>query len=159
MIIYLLASMTSTLHWTYRPAPDRRRPPGPGAQRSSLLPGGVAVRLRPGEELRQYPAECGLVGRRQAIAEQRRYKLQVRFNGSQQGGPPIVDTAFAEQHAIPQLFLTRPHARQVGEVHQDVEPLQRQLVLAQHLIGKLLDDLPVRSEKGLPKGGLVIQLR
>ena len=130
-----------------------------------------------------------MVGRRQAIAEQRRYKLQVRFNGSQQGGPPIVGdrdlhtapvvvgraardqarllhpdeqpahTAFAEQHAIPQLFLMRPHARQVGEVHQDVEPLQRQLVLAQHLIGKLLDDLPVRSEKGLPKGGLVIQLR
>jgi thioredoxin reductase len=130
-----------------------------------------------------------LVGRRQAIAEQRRYKRQVRFNGSQQGGPPIVGdhnlntapvvvgcaardqarllhpdkqpahTAFAEQHAIPQLFLTRPHARQVGEVDEDVEPLQRQLVLTQHLIGKLLDDVPVRSEKGLPKGGLVIQLR
>jgi hypothetical protein len=32
-------------------------------------------------------------------------------------------------------------------------------VLAQHLIGKLLDDLPVRSEKGLPQGGLVIQPR
>ena len=129
-----------------------------------------------------------MVGHRQAIAEQRRYKLQVRFNGSQQGGPPTVGdrdlnaapvvvgcaardqarllhpdeqaahTAFAEQHAIAQLFLMRPHARQVGEVHQDVEPLQRQLVLAQHLIGELLDDLPVRSEKGLPKGGLLIQL-
>jgi hypothetical protein len=32
-------------------------------------------------------------------------------------------------------------------------------VLTQHLIGKLLDDLAVRSEKGLPKGGLLIQLR
>src|SRR6476620_10025152 len=51
----------------------------------------------------------------------------------------------------------RPHARQVGEVHEDVEPLQRQLVLAQHLFGKLLDDLPVRGEKGLPEAGLVIQ--
>jgi hypothetical protein len=32
-------------------------------------------------------------------------------------------------------------------------------VLAQHLIGKLLDDLPVCSEKGLPKGSLAIQPR
>jgi hypothetical protein len=85
-----------------------------------------------------------LVGRRQAVAEQRRHQPQVRFNGSQQGGPPGVGdrdldaapvvvgraarnqarllhpgkqpahTAFAEQHTIPQLFLTRPHARQVG---------------------------------------------
>jgi hypothetical protein len=31
-------------------------------------------------------------------------------------------------------------------------------MLAQHLIGKLLDDLPVRSEKRLPKGRLAIQL-
>jgi hypothetical protein len=32
-------------------------------------------------------------------------------------------------------------------------------VLAQHLFGKLLDDLPVRGEKGLPEAGLVIQPR
>jgi hypothetical protein len=32
-------------------------------------------------------------------------------------------------------------------------------VLAQHLIGKLLDDPPVRSEKRLPEGSLAIQLR
>ena len=62
----------------------------PSAKHSSLLLGGVAVRLRLGEELGQYPAECGAIGRRQAIAEQRRDQLQVRFNGSQQGGPPIV---------------------------------------------------------------------
>src|SRR6266567_3813667 len=136
MIIYLLASMTSTLHWTYRPAPDRRRPPGPGAQRSSLLPGGVAVRLRPGEELRQYPAECGLVGRRQAIAEQRRYKLQVRFNGSQQGGPPIVGDR--DLNTAPVV---------VGRAARDQARLLHP------------DDLPAHSEKGLPKGGLVIQLR
>ena len=48
-----------------------------------------------------------------------------------------------------------PHARQVGQVHEDVEPLQRRLVLAQHLIRELLDDLPVRSEIGLPEGGLI----
>src|SRR5580698_532209 len=105
--------------------------------RGSLLPRGATAWLRrPGEELGQYPAECGLVGRRQALAEQRRHQLQVRFDGSQQGSPPIVGdrdlntapvvvgcaardqtrllhpgeqsahTAFAEQHAIPQLFLT-----------------------------------------------------
>src|SRR5260370_22232013 len=58
-------------------------------RRSSFLPGGVTVRLRPGQELGQDPAECGLVGRRQAIAEQCPDKLQVRVNGSQQGGPPL----------------------------------------------------------------------
>jgi hypothetical protein len=44
-------------------------------------------------------------------------------------------------------------------VHEYVEPLERQLVLAQHLIGKLLNDLPVRGEKRLPEAGLVIQPR
>jgi len=104
----------------------------------------------------------------------------MRIKGTQQGRPPVVShrdlnttpvvvgctprnqarllhpdeqpahTAFAEQHAIPQLFLTRPHAGLVSHVCEDIEPLKRQLVLAQHLIRKLLDDLPVHGEKGLP---------
>jgi hypothetical protein len=42
-------------------------------------------------------------------------------------------------------------------VHENVEPFQRQLVLGQHLVSKLLDDLPVHCEKGLPEGGFLIQ--
>ena len=44
-----------------------------------------------------------MVGRRQAVAEQRRYKLQVRFNGSQQGGPPVVGDR-ADVYSLPNAY-------------------------------------------------------
>src|ERR1700730_2157945 len=87
--------------------------------RSSLLQGGATVRLRPGKELGQYPAECGLVGRRQAIAEQRRYKLQVRFNGSQQGDPPIVGDRNLQATPVIVGRATRDQARLL---HPDEQP-------------------------------------
>jgi hypothetical protein len=142
-----------------------------------------------GQEFRQYLAERRAVGRSQARGEQGRYQLQVRVNGSKQrslagvrhrylqaaqvvaGRPTGNDSgllhpheqpahaAFAEQYPVPQLFLPRAHAGQVGEVHEDVEPFQRELVFGQHLVSKLPDDLPVDSEEGLPELGLLMQPR
>jgi hypothetical protein len=155
----------------------------------SHRPEGLALRSRFGEKLRQCLAERRAVGVSKASGEQGRYQLQVRVNSSKQSGVAGIShrylhaatvvasrhagddsgllhpreqpahAALAEQHPVPQLFLPCAHAWQVGEVHEDVEPLQREMVLRQHLISKLADDLPVDSEKGLPKMGLLMQPR
>jgi DNA-binding transcriptional LysR family regulator len=141
-----------------------------------VLPG-IVVRLRRGQELGQDPGQGGAVGRGQAVREQGGHQPQVRLHGREQGGlavagdrdldaAPVVvgraagdqarllhphqhpaDAAFAEQEAVPEVLLPRPQARHIREVNEDIEPLERQLVIAQHLVGKQFDQLPVRGQE------------